>query len=318
MTLVVPCTAESLKKSPKTIEGAHVFVNEFDSLQRKMLFLSDFMDVSSKDIVTLNNTLEDDEEDRDKKVHSPSTVALSKYSLLYVVQSKSDRTKGIYKVGVSTGANRLLEYFKMHGDKKGKCSGVYLVYLAGVLHDPKLKRSQWNYRKEAQIKRTFKQRKIPSVRGHEWMGVSKENLEAFKKIVTESRGIISRDNTQRVATAIRDGSVPKRKDAVVKVLKHSKVTKKGDDFGKLFYTLQWRYPQISTHLKGMKGDATKISKQSKIQKTNQTNDTLETMLKKKDGFNRLGRNMGTNAIALIHKYIVDNDLQKKDRFYKKL
>ena len=42
------------------------------------------------------------------------------------------------------------------------------------------------------------------------------------------------------------------------------------------------------------------------------------MLKKKDGFNRLGRNMGTNAIALIHKYIVDNDLQKKDRFYKKL
>ena len=202
-----------------------MFVNEFDSLQRKMLFLSDFMDVSSKDIVTLNNTLEDDEEDRDKKVHSPSTVALSKYSLLYVVQSKSDRTKGIYKVGVSTGANRLLEYFKMHGDKKGKCSGVYLVYLAGVLHDPKLKRSQWNYRKEAQIKRTFKQRKIPSVRGHEWMGVSKENLEAFKKIVTESRGIISRDNTQRVATAIRDGSVPKRKDAVVKVLKHGKVTK---------------------------------------------------------------------------------------------
>jgi hypothetical protein len=201
--------------------------------------------------VTLNNTLMDDNADRDKikKVYSPSTVALSKCPLLHVVQSKSDRTKGIYKVGVSTGANRLLEYFKMHGDKSGRCSGVYLIYLAGVLHDPKLKpRSQWNYRAEAQIKRTFKQRKIPSARGQERMGVSKENLEAFKTIVTESRGIISRDNTQRVSIAIRDGSVPTRKDAVVKVLKHSKVTKKGADFGKLFYTLQWRYPQISTHL----------------------------------------------------------------------
>ena len=69
----------------------------------------------------------------------------------------------------------------------------------------------------------------------------------------------------------------------------------------------------------MKGDATKISKQSnKIQKTNQTNNTLETMLQKEDGFNLRGRNMGTNAIKLIHKYIVDNNLQNKDRFYKKL
>ena len=61
-------------------------------------------------------------------------------------------------------------------------------------------------------------------------------------------------------------------------------------------------PQLSTHLKGMKGNATKISKQSMIKKTNQTNDTLETILKKEDGFNRLGRNMGTNAITLMHKY----------------
>jgi hypothetical protein len=188
----------------------------------------------------------------------------------------------------------------------------------GVLHKPKPKpRSQWNYRKEKQIKTTLKQLKIPSVRGHELMGVSTDNLDAFKRIVIESRGFISKENTERVTKAIRNGSVPTRKYGVMKVVKHGKADKKGADYGKLFYTLHWRYPQISIHLKGMKGDATKISKQPKIQKTNQTNDTLETMLKKEDGFNRQGRNMGTNAITLIHKCIVDNNLQSKDKFYKK-
>ena len=48
------------------------------------------------------------------------------------------------------------------------------------------------------------------------------------------------------------------------------------------------------------------------------NDALETMPQKEAGFNLQGRNMGTKAIELIHKYIVDNNLQKKGRFYKKL
>ena len=49
-----------------------------------------------------------------------------------------------------------------------------------------------------------------------------------------------------------------------------------------------------------------------------TYDTLETMLKKKDGFNAIKRNMGNIAIERIHRHIVDNNLQEKDSFYKKL
>jgi hypothetical protein len=33
--------------------------------------------------------------------------------------------------------------------------------------------------------------------------------------------------------------------------------------------------------------------------------------------NKAHRGMGTNAINMVKKYIVDNNLQKKDRFYKK-
>jgi hypothetical protein len=83
---------------------------------KKTLFLSGYLDVKSSEA---------------RKRPDPMK-ALDAYSLLYVVQSKSDKEKAICRVGVSKGVSRLHEYFKMHGDSAGCCSGVYLVYLAGV------------------------------------------------------------------------------------------------------------------------------------------------------------------------------------------
>ena len=156
MTLVVPCTAGSLKKSPH-LKGKHrprVFVDKLSPSHRKLLTLSDFMGVASKGMASADVTedllLSNKEWEKLKKGRrSPSTKALDAYALLYVVQSKSDRYKGIYKLGVSSGSSRLLEYFKMHGDKQGRCSGVYLMYLAGACLKARIK--QWNYHKEKQI-----------------------------------------------------------------------------------------------------------------------------------------------------------------------
>jgi hypothetical protein len=323
MVLVIPCTPNSLKQSPHINgkNGARVFVDKLSSSHRKLLTLSDFMDVASKGMATVEVTenllLEDDEWKKLKKGRSLSTKALDKYALLYVVQSKSDRYKGIYKLGVSSGSSRLLEYFKMHGDKQGRCSGVYLMYLAGVVLKPNTK--QWNYHKEKQIKTTLKQLKIPSVRGDEWVGITKKNLALFAGLVKKPLVDISKENTERVAKAIEGGSVPTaRGDGVKKVLGHGKVTADNPDKGKLYYILQWGKPQISTHLKDSGKDPRKIAKKANIPLTHLTSDTLESMLKREDGFNDLKRNMGTLAIQKIHKYIVDHKLEEKDLFYKKL
>ena len=324
MVLATPCTPNSLKNSPHINgkNGARVFVDKLAPSHRKLLTLSDFMDVASTGMTTVEVTenllLEDDEWKKLKKGRrSLSTKALDKYALLYVVQSKSDRYKGIYKLGVSSGSSRLLEYFKMHGDKQGRCSGVYLMYLAGVVLKPHTK--QWNYHKEKQIKTTLKQLKIPSVRGDEWVGITKQNLAFFAKLVKKPLVDISKENTERVAKAIEEGSVPAtRGDGVKKVLGHGKVTAKNADKGKLYYILQWGKPQISTHLKDSGKDARKIAKKANIPVTHLTYNTLEHMLKNKAGFNALKRNMGTLAIQIIHKYIVDHKLEEKDLFYKKL
>jgi hypothetical protein len=107
------------------------------------LFLSDYLDMKSPET----------------RKRSDPTKALDAYSLLQVVQSKSDKEKSIYKVGVSKGVSRLNEYLKMHGDSVGRCSGVYLIDLAGVKTRPNVAASkQWNYEKESQIKQTLKTR----------------------------------------------------------------------------------------------------------------------------------------------------------------
>ena len=76
MTLAVPCTAKSLKNSPLNKNNAHVFVKFFDEDKHsKMLYLSDFMDLNSKDILTLTNTKQV-QMTAEKKVHSASTNAV--------------------------------------------------------------------------------------------------------------------------------------------------------------------------------------------------------------------------------------------------
>ena len=324
MTLVVPCTAESLKKSPH-LKGKHrprVFVDKLSPSHRKLLTLSDFMGVASKGMASADVTedllLSNKEWEKLKKGRrSPSTKALDTYALLYVVQSKSDRYKGIYKLGVSSGSSRLLEYFKMHGDKQGRCSGVYLMYLAGV--NLKANTKQWNYHKEKQIKTTLKQHKIPSVRGDEWVGITKENLSFFAKLVKTPLEDISKENTERVAKAIERGSVPAtRGDGVQKVWSHGNVTaKKAGKNKQLYYILQWGKPQIDTSLKTPGKKPREIAKKANIPLTHLTYDTLDSMLEKKKGFNDIKRNMGNIAIERIHEYIVAHNLQKKELSYKK-
>jgi hypothetical protein len=86
-------TAESPKNAPKT-KGVSVFV-KFGS--KTNLFLSDYLDAKSSEI---------------RKRPDPMK-ALNVYSLLYAVQSKSDKEKPIYKVGVgvSKGVSRSRECF---------------------------------------------------------------------------------------------------------------------------------------------------------------------------------------------------------------
>ena len=43
---------------------------------------------------------------------------LKMYNLFYVVQSASDKSNNVYKVGVSTGLKRISSYVSSHGDPR--------------------------------------------------------------------------------------------------------------------------------------------------------------------------------------------------------
>jgi hypothetical protein len=43
---------------------------------------------------------------------------INQYNLLYVIQSRSDVTNGVYKIGVSSGRHRLGECVKHHGGSR--------------------------------------------------------------------------------------------------------------------------------------------------------------------------------------------------------
>ena len=58
-----------------------------------------------------------------KTKRSPTMRALNKLNLLYVVQSKADRYKNIYKVGVSKGVGRLNDMSKCMATATGNVQG---------------------------------------------------------------------------------------------------------------------------------------------------------------------------------------------------
>ena len=138
-----------------------------------------------------------------KQRRSPEMQALNKCNLLYVVQSRADRTNHIYKIGVSKGVGRLHEYVKHHGKpekplQRGKCSGVFLIYLAGQERkDPSSKSTTagkrnasivdsyanydtWTKRKEKLIFEELKSQGLDPVRGKGWYHV--EGAAAIKRL----------------------------------------------------------------------------------------------------------------------------------------
>lgn len=282
-------TIESLKNAPKS-NGVSVFV-KFGS--KKTLFLSDYLDAKSSET----------------RRRSDPMKALDTYSMLYVVQSKSDKEKAIYKVGVSKGVSRLHEYFKMHGDSVGRCSGVYLIYLAGVKTRPNVAASrQWNFEKESQIKTTLKAWGIPAVRGHEWIGISEENYNAFKLMVTMPIGEATEKSRKAMLSAIKSDGEIKKSDDVLEVVRHLKSNIKGKE-GEVSYELKWRNPQIETHTKNW------FKKPPK--KTHLTFETLKQMKGIQRQMNNARKGMGDNAVKLINAYIVKKKLKAVDRNYGK-
>ena len=280
-------TVESLKNAPK-IKGVSEFV-KFGS--KKNLFLSDYLNVKSSTPLKRSDAMR----------------ALDAYALLYVVQSKSDREKGIYKLGVSPGVGRLPGCFKMHGDSIGRCSGVYLIYLAAQKKSGGAPTKQWNYKKEAQIKATLITWGIPAIRGKEWIGISDENYNAFKLMVTMPRGEATQKSRKEMFAAIQADGEIKSTDDVLEVVRHLKGNKK-ETAGEIFYQLKWRNPQIETH------DKNWMSKPPK--KTHLNFESLKQMKKIKSTMNNTRSGMGDNAIKLINAYIVKKNLQSVDKSYK--
>lgn len=137
------------------------------------------------------------------------------YNLLYVVQSRSDVTNGIYKVGVSRGLHRLKEYVKHHGDVKkeklkGRCAGVWLVYLVGtkskvlssksksarenqeIIESYKYK-PHWNEKREKDILADLKEGGFKKIRGNEWFKIENRYIPEFKKIITDTARTVTKD-----------------------------------------------------------------------------------------------------------------------------
>ena len=136
------------------------------------------------------------------------TTNLQKYNMLYVVQSKNDVENNVYKVGVSAGVGRIKEYTKHHGESgKGKCAGVFLLYLVGTIATSRSRKSAqgkidaeirsgyiyrlpWSRKRETEIKRELKKVGFKAVRGTEWFHVPPSRKAEFVKTVTSLNRVV--------------------------------------------------------------------------------------------------------------------------------
>jgi hypothetical protein len=122
-----------------------------------------------------------------------------------------------------------------------------LIYHAGVKTRPNVVASkQWNYEKESQIKQTLKTWGMPSVRGHERIGISEGNFNAFKQVVAMPIGEATKKNRKGMLAAIKSDGIIKKSDGVLEIVRHLKSKNKGKT-GEVSYEMKWRNPQIETH-----------------------------------------------------------------------
>ena len=242
-----------------------------------------------------------------KTKRSPTMQTLNKLNLLYVVQSKADRYKDIYKVGVSKGVGRLNEYVKMHGNGNGKCSGVYLIYLAGRKRADAESRktkagktdadivdyyrhSNWSNNREKQILRDLNLKGITPVRGKEWFQIN-DGGSVLKNIIIKGAG----EATIDYLSAIEDQRVITPDDGVTSIDKHiigdTKKTK-----GVLYYRLKWKKQQLE------KLTARQLLSK-KPEMTPYTFENLKSIYKERTKRNLISPSMGDDIVKLAHAYI---------------
>ena len=263
-----------------------------------------------------------------KERRSLTMQALDTCNLLYIVQSQADRSHGIYEIGVSKGVGRLHEYVKHHGEpeskkvpQKSRCSGVFLVYLAGQQQkggggnastagkrnadtvDSYATHAPWTRRKEKQIFEELGGEGFKPVRGKEWYLVKTADMSKLREIVEKSTGAATRDRAARVE---KDMHLNKG-DKVVSV-EYGAVARRGPNKGKIEYGLKWNRPFPLTRAQ--------IAKRKKS--TSVEPATLTKLYARESTENKLSAGRGTAAVDLVHAYIkkrktADPDLRLQRR-----
>ena len=169
--------------------------------------------------------------------NKPMRKELNKYKLFYVIRPNLDSS--VFKIGISNGNSRLLNYINTYGLTTGKgCSGVMLWYLIGTLKTKGLGIMQSSARKkELQLINDLR----PNLnRGLEWFNISRPKL--YKAIIdAEKRGFKSKqrsvyDNDRKITEDDRVlevmGHIPYKNDKnkIKKVLlRWSRPNQDGDD-----------------------------------------------------------------------------------------
>ena len=285
----------------------------FKQWSNKKIYLSTFMEVNDSTSGKWSSVMQD----------------LHRYNLLYVVQSVADRENHIYKIGVSKGVGRLYEYVKHHGNptsantpQYSKCTGVFLVYLAGKKrHDSSSRKTTagkadadivdyyrhtvWSQRKEQHIFWILNTQGILPVRGKEWFHIKDADL--LKHIVTTSTGALTRETQATENEKAFKESILLPTDRVLEVVEGFK-EQRGEHKGQYVYMLRWSRAQLET--------LTAKNKNKKREMTPYTVEPLRITYKEMPKRNLVRRNMGNNIIKLVHNYIVANNLTTKDSNYK--
>jgi hypothetical protein len=266
-----------------------------------------------------------------KTKRSPTMRLLDKFNLLYVVQSQADRSNNIFKIGVSKGVGRLNEYVKMHGDPDSKthpqtsrCTGVYLVYLAGKLRADASSRkstagkldaeivdyyrhSKWSIRKERQIFAVLKRNGVLPARGNEWFQVN-DNGDKLKRIVTQSAGAATKEAQDNLKEELENGRLIKADNSVVSVGKPLLGGLPANK-GVYYYKLEWNTSQ----LEALTPKQIKAGKKARL--TPYTYESLKTSYSEQNKRNKVSEGLGDNIVKLIHTYIMKHDLTMKDKSY---
>ena len=225
--------------------------------------------------------------------------------------------------------SRLNEYVKMHGDpqskthpQKGRCTGVYLIYLAGQERRDAMsrqttagkrdadivnsyRRSKWSIRKERQVLDELNRQGLKPARGNEWFQV-KDNGNKLKRLIELSTGDATKERHVKDLQE-REESITLRQDDAVETVEGKIRGQLKSNAGVYFYKLKWNRPQKEALTPKQK----RAGKKPKL--TPFTYENLKTIYKERAKRNRLSKGMGDNIIRLVHEYINKNNVS--DVFY---